>query len=308
MKTLTLLVAAAASARRDLGIDLGRQVTDWSSELCAAPSPPKKMKTEYPRLHLYDAPEATWEMPGEGTALITYRVTSREKREEEENGVRKMKHSIGLEIIDIDPKVKGKGKKKSEDSAGEDGVMDFGSLLGWCRELARGDGAARLAGIRAGRPKSIPVRGSEEAAQAAAQITLLRRARKRRADVFADPRYRHQAWPAGAKPKSIPGDGHGIAMGHVLNDDGQRRERLAKLLKVNLSDLVTEYRELRLRDENGVFVPSSAGLANPALHAAAYDPPGAGGRAQRFALLRTMLMQKKGRMMTPEEPGRAALM
>mgnify|MGYP000851781333 FL=1 len=199
MKTLTLLVAAAASVRRDLGIDLGRQVTDWSSETCAVPSPPKKMKTEYPRLHLYDAPEATWEMPGEGTALITYRVTSREKREEEENGVKKMKHSIGLEIIDIDPKVKGKGKKKGEDNAGEDGVMDFGSLLSWCREL-------------------------------------------------------------------------------------------------------------RLRDENGVFVPSSAGLADPAPHAAAYDPPGSSGRAQRLARVRSMILKKRGRTMTPEEAGRGALM
>lgn len=52
------------------------------------------------------------------------------------------------------------------------------------------------------------------------------------------------------------------------------RVKQARQGVLEMSDLAAECRELRLRDEQGEFVPSSAGAADPRLHAAAYELPG----------------------------------
>jgi len=64
------------------------------------------------------------------------------------------------------------------------------------------------------------------------------------------------------------------------------------------AELAAACRELRLRDEDGVFVPSAMGAADPRLHAAAYDLPGrrkAGEKekAGAEAVLERLLLRKR---------------
>jgi hypothetical protein len=134
MKT-NLLGRLAERCRQLAAIDLGRQVPDYSLQMNSALVKPESKlpkRTDYPSLMLWEAPEATWEMPGEGKAVVTYRVVSREKRESREEGKAVTKHSLTLEIQDIEPMEK-KGKSKGSGVSAKG--MDLGAVVAVCREL-----------------------------------------------------------------------------------------------------------------------------------------------------------------------------
>lgn len=130
-----------AVARALASIDLGREVPDYSAGFgLVNPLPEAKLPTrvDYPSLHLWEAPAETWDLPEEGKAIIDYRVTGREKREVFEKGKRVIRHSVTIEVREMEA-IEDEDEDVGDDEEEGGGVKSFGAVVARCRELRMRD-------------------------------------------------------------------------------------------------------------------------------------------------------------------------
>lgn len=78
-------------------------MNDLVGNAAEAPTTSKedKDKTYYPSIYLSDAPEGMQDIPQEGTATITYKVSSRTTREDGDSG--KVHVDISIDVKSFDP-------------------------------------------------------------------------------------------------------------------------------------------------------------------------------------------------------------
>jgi hypothetical protein len=96
-------------------IDLGRSFDDLVGISVATP----KDKVHYPDLHLSDVDDSRLlDLPDEGVAEIHFKVIHRTHSEREENGKKKRRCSLTLEVRKIEPGHDPKFNVKRKDSDG----------------------------------------------------------------------------------------------------------------------------------------------------------------------------------------------
>jgi hypothetical protein len=106
-------------------IDLGISLDDIAHSISIGPS---RDKIHYPDLHLSDVDDPRLlDLPDEGVAEIHFKVVHRTHSEREENGKKKRRCSITMEVRKIEPghDPKFNGKRKDSDGGARKALSDY---------------------------------------------------------------------------------------------------------------------------------------------------------------------------------------
>jgi hypothetical protein len=106
-------------------IDLGKKWDDLAIPISISDA---KDKVHYPDLHISDVDDSRLlDLPDEGTAEIHFKVVHRTHSEGEENGKKKRRCSLTLEVRKIEPghDPKFNGKKKDADGGARKAFTDY---------------------------------------------------------------------------------------------------------------------------------------------------------------------------------------